>query len=155
MKEIKWTRTIEEVVAYEANDGTRFNSKEECEKYEETAKSVIFNEFKQLMVGEPFSESSIWENFGYGSEEFQLAVIEIKNVDDLHIANMFAEVYKYGFTFTNDHIGKRLLINLGYECAYGDCGMCPRTEDDLIEMFTKDIRKFFYTDNEIKAEEEK
>ena len=33
MKEIKEIRTIEEVVGYEAYDGTKFVDKTECEKY--------------------------------------------------------------------------------------------------------------------------
>ena len=155
MKEIKRTRTIEETIGYEATDGKRFITKEECELYEKTAKVVIYNEFRQLMINEPFSETDIWENYGYGNEEFQLAVIEIKNADDLHTANMFSQVYGYGFTFTNDHIGKRMLVSLGYDGSYGDCCMCLRTENDLLEMFAKDIHKFFYTDDELKTEEEK
>ena len=130
MKEIKRTRTVEEVVGYEASDGTRFNNQEECKKYEETAKGVIFNEFKRLIIGEPFGECTIWSDYGYGSDEFQLAVIEIKNADDLHTANMFAEAYKFGYVFTNDFIGKRILINLGYYGSYGDCGLYPRTEEE-------------------------
>lgn len=148
MKEIKNTRTIEEVICYEAEDGTRFKNKEECETYENTAKSVIFNEFKQLMVGEPFSECSIWEKYGYGGEEFELAVIEIKNADDLHTANMFAKAYGYGYVFPNEMIGKRVLVNLGYCGSYGDCNINPRTEEELVEDFKKNLKYFFYTEKE-------
>lgn len=148
MKEIKCTRQIEEVVAYEASDGTRFKSKEACETYENTAKVVIFNEFKQLIVGEPFSECSIWENYGYGGEEFELAVIEIKNADDLHTANMFSEAYGFDYIFSNELIGKRVLVNLGYHGSYGDCGMNPRTEEELVESFKKNLKYFFYTEKE-------
>jgi len=143
MKEIKRVKTIEEITGYEACDGKWFANKDECLKYEETARAVIFKEFKQLMIGEPFPECNIWENFGYGGEEFEYAIIEIKNENDLHIANMFSEVYNYGFTFKNDMIGKRLLIALGYDGSYGDCCLCPRTEDELIEIFQRDIKKFF------------
>ena len=35
-KEVKNTYTV-----YQASDGTEFNSKEECKKYEDTAKCVL------------------------------------------------------------------------------------------------------------------
>ena len=156
MKEIKHTRMVEEIIGYQAEDGKNFRSKEECETYEETAKAVIFNEFKQLMInGEPFSENNIWENFGYGNEDFALAVIEIKDEHDLHIANMYSEAYKYGYTFPKEMIGKRVLVSLGYFGAYGDCAFFPRTEEELIESFSKTIEKVFHTDDELKAKEEK
>ena len=142
MTESKITRTIEEVTGYYADDGTFFRDKAECEKYEQTAKMVIFKEFKALMIGEPFPECSIWERFGYGGEEFMLAVIEIKNEADVHTANMYAESTHNKTVFTSDMIGKRYLVNLGYGCD-GDCAMLPRTEDELIDMFKKDINKFF------------
>ena len=145
MKEIKTKRTIEEVIGYESSDGRRFNSKDECKKYEETAKAVIFNDFKRLMKCEPFSENTIWQDYGYGSEDFMLTIIEIKNVDDLHVANMFAEAYKYCDRFTTDEIGKgRLLINLGYYGTYGDCGFYPRTLDKVVESFARNLTQFFF-----------
>lgn len=143
MKEIKTKRYVEEVCCYEANDGKRFKSKEECYAYEETAKAVIYEDFRRLMVGEPFCEAVIWEDYGYGSEDFMLAIIEIKNAEDLHSANMFAEAYKFCGRFSSEDIGKRMLINLGYYGSYGDVGFCQRTESELIEVFTKNLQKYF------------
>lgn len=143
MKELKRTRTIEEIRGYEANDGTFFSSKEECEKYEKTARAVIFNAFKQLVVDRIFPECFIWENYGYGSEEFSMAIIEIKNEDDLRAANMYFEEFKFCDQLTRDYIGKRILVNLGYGNE-GDCRICPRTEEELIEQFKNDITKFFH-----------
>ena len=142
MKELKRTKTVEEIFGYEAEDGTFFNDKAECEKYEATAKAVIYKEFKKLMVGEPFPECHIWESFGYGSEEYMLVIIEIKDANDVHTANMFSESVSGCFTFTNEHIGKRFLVNLGYSYD-SECALCPRTEDSLINQFTKEIQLFF------------
>lgn len=144
MKEIKRTRTIEEVTGYEAEDGTVFKTKEECEKYESTAKVVVYKAFKELMVdGKPFAECNIWEDFGYGSEEFDLAVIEIKDETDLEIANRYYEL-NGGFNISKDFIGKKVLVDIGF-CydKVKEYNPNPRTKEMLIEQFTKDIAKFF------------
>lgn len=146
MKEIKTTRTIEEVTGYEANDGTVFKTKEECEKYEQTARAVIRNNFKRLMVGEEFCEASIWERFGYGSEEYMLAVIDVKNEEDFKAVQMLCEFEKCGQVKAKDFIGKRILVNVGYNCDY-DSYLNPRTEDELIEQFKADIKKFFHPED--------
>lgn len=55
MKEIKRTRTIEEVTGYEAEDGAWFYSKEECEKYEQSALFVLtkaVQEFRIMLTDE-------------------------------------------------------------------------------------------------------
>jgi len=144
MTEIKRTRTIEEVTGYKANDGRFFKDKEECEKYEQTAKMVIFNDFKRLIVGgDTFVECCIWENFGYGSEEYELAVIEIKDKEDLRIANMYGEINKKGTPLTEDVIGKRVLVHIG-DIYCRDARWNPKTEDELIESFKTQIKKFFH-----------
>lgn len=147
MKEIKRTRTIEEVTGYEAEDGTVFKTEQECITYEETAKAVITKAFKELCVGDGFfSECQIWDNFGYGSEEFDLAVIDIKSETDLEIANRY---YKMDKTpdddlISKDFIGKRVLVNIGF-CfdSVKSINPNPRTKEMLIEQFTKDMAKFF------------
>jgi len=147
MKELKTTKTIEEIYGYQASDGKFFEDKAECKKYEQTAEMVIYNDFKRLMVGgDTFSENQIWENYGYGSDDFSLAVIEIKDEADLRIANMFGEIHKKG-TLSPDVIGKRILVSIGNEYNY-DCGWFARTEEQLIEDFKKDIAKFFHPKKE-------
>ena len=153
MKEIKRTRTIEETVGYEANDGTMFKTEEECKKYEETARAVIRSNFKRLIVGEEFYECRIWENFGYGSEEYKLAVIEVKNEEDFKTVQMLCESEKCGQVEAKDCIGKRVLINLGYECDF-DSYLNPRTEEELIEEFKANIKKFFHPEDVNRKENE-
>ena len=147
MTELKQKRTIEEVYGYEATDGTRFGSREECEKYEKTAANVINTRFKNLMVGgEPFPEYQIWESFGGGSDEYEYAVIEMKNADDLKIANMYGELHGKG-QLSEVYIGKRILVTLGdHYCP--DSAWYPRTEEDVIEQFRKDVAKLFHTKKE-------
>jgi len=151
MEVIKRTREVEEVIAYEAADGTRFSSAEECEKYEQSAQLAIYNGFIGLSVdGKPFVETAIWDAYGYGSEEWEMLVIEIKNENDLKVANMFAEMQEtnadYTNRFTSDHIGKRLLVSIGsqYESRCYIWG----TEEDVVEGFKKNIAPFFHPKKE-------
>lgn len=156
MKELKRTKTIEEVTGYEATDGKVFNSKEECEKYEKTAEMVIYNDFKRLIVGgKTICEYSFFENFGCGSEEYEYAIIDIKNADDLRVANMYGEIKGKG-QLTPDCIGKRLLVAIG-DIYCQDALWNARTEEELIEEFKKDIAFYFHpkakeSDNNDKSE---
>lgn len=152
MKEIKTTRTIEEVTGYEANDGKRFSSKEECEKYEQTAEAVINNDFNELFIVGEFPECSIFESFGYGSEEFWMTVIEINNTNDLEIANRYFEFHTKGkCRIDSKYIGKRVLVNIGYEWDH-DVNPNPRTYEELVDQFKKETEKYFKTKEEIENE---
>ncbi len=159
MNVIKTTRTIEEVTAYEADDGTRFKTEEECKRYENSAHYAIYNQFLKLGVSEPFAECQIFENFGYGSDEYQLIVIDIKDENDLKIANMFAEMQmpeREGmnlerYRFGTNRIGQRLLVGIGFNC----CENCYiyGTQEELIEKFKQDIDKYYNPKSNEKEED--
>ncbi len=155
MKELKVTRTIEEVTGYEADDGRRFKTEEECRKYENSAKYAIYNQFIKLGISEPFSECQIWENYGYGSEEWSLIVVDIKDENDLKIANMFAEMqvpktsFPDDFRFNSSHIGKRILVGIGSE--YDANCYIYGTFDDLVNKFKNDMNKFFNPEDKATA----
>jgi hypothetical protein len=149
MKERKETKTrtiTEEVVWYEAYDGERFDSEEECKKYEATATAAIEKAFYGLMVGgKPLAECDIWANFGYGSEEFEVAIIDINDEHDLEIANRFYIHNKASNMIPKSYIGKRVLVDIGYgfdsPCRHVEAN--PQTMDELIVKFTKDMDKWF------------
>lgn len=154
MEEIKRERIITEVIGYEAFDGKRFDNKEECEKYEKSAYGVRYKELKSLMIGgDVFNECSIYESFGYGSEEFELAVLDIKNQDDLGTANKYFELVSNGNAQLIDkkYIGKRVLVNVGY-LHDRDVNPYPKTEEELIQNFKNDIGRF-YRPEDYKKEE--
>ena len=77
MKEIR-----EEVktynIKYKATDGCVFNSKEECEKYENTAKVVLKSKFKKLVL----SETSEYNLFDVGSDENLVYVVKMHSAAD-------------------------------------------------------------------------
>ena len=117
MKEIKETRMIEEVVGYEAYDGTRFADRRECEKYEKlTAEEAINKAFSNLIVamfeeddftqcGDSFIGSGVGEGCG-------IAVIKMKTEDDVNKANAFQHMHHRSAQkhFTTDMIGKEILV---------------------------------------------
>lgn len=143
MKEIKRERTIEEVVGYEAFDGKTFKDKEECEKYEQSAESVITKEFEKLFVGKRFPECYIWEDYGYGSDEYEMAIIYIKDETDLHIANRYYAFHNNKAELINrSYVGKKVLVCLG--CRFDrDCNPCPKTLEELVKEFEKQMDSFF------------
>lgn len=147
MKEIKITRTIEEVRGYVAKDGTKFygsNAKEECEKYENSALCVVLERFKNLVVKE-LCECEVFENQGYGSEEYMYYLIDIKDENDVNTYNHFAQFTYEKKTIDNSYIGKRILVGVGQEFENWACRTLhiEGTIDDLKKQFAEDMEKVF------------
>lgn len=118
MREIMTIRTIEEVVGYEAFDGTKFESKDECEKYEKlTAEGAIKEKFKKLFVGMIEESEMIWGGkkvfVGGGCGDGNgYALVRIKNENDLNICKAFYKITKDKSPreFTEDMIGKEIIV---------------------------------------------
>lgn len=60
---------------WEATDGTQFNSREDCEKYENSAKCVILTKYKDFVI----KESDEYHLFGVGNEDCQVDVVRVPN----------------------------------------------------------------------------
>lgn len=89
MKEItrekKSTYTV-----YQAVDGTEFNSKEECQKYEDTAKCLLLTEYKPL-VKRTASECDI---FNTGSDEYMIDILQyLSSESDIDILIQLNRLY--------------------------------------------------------------
>lgn len=152
MEIIKRTRTIEEIDGYKAFDGKWFKDEEECKKYEESAYGVLAKELNALAVNKKkprFSECDIFERFGYGSEEFEYTIIDIKTEEDLRVVNQYYELVSNGKAnyIGKEYVGKRVMIGLGFEYDRY-VHPCPRTMEDLMSDFEKDIKKFFKPEEE-------
>jgi len=81
MKEIKEEikREITDIhISYEAFDGTKFNNKEECVKYEDTAICVLKAKLRPLIVTEEFDA---WEIMG-GYEDHTIFGLNLPTPDD-------------------------------------------------------------------------
>ena len=164
MKAIKNVKTVEEIVGYEACDGTRFTTKEECQKYENTAVAVIKNRFKKLVIKE--MEGSDITHCGDGfvgagcDEDWYYGLVEIKNEDDLKAAQMYhalegSKSGEYGFDETM--IGKRVIVGIGSgkyprpeegsKCEY-DNSYVYGTIEEQIKKYEEMIRQFEKLDEE-------
>ena len=157
MREIKTTETIEKVVGYEAIDGKRFDSKDECEKYDKTAAAVIKADFKKLIVkvmelcqitsyaDVPFSDIG---------EDCYVALVRIKDHNDLKTCNMYSELTRQKCYFTDDMVGKDIIVYIGWGDGKGNCdyanGYPVGTIDDCLEAYKNGLMKLFKPDEKEK-----
>ena len=84
MKEVKRevARTIKETfVGWEAVDGTFFDDRQECEKYEKSAKGVLRAKLKALTVNEPVDA---WTLMG-GMDDHQVIGVHMKTQEDVDV----------------------------------------------------------------------
>ena len=82
MRKNEIKKTVEEIVRveYVAEDGTIFNNKEECEKYEKSALFVVSNKLKRLNTKETYINDFNDE----GSCDCELEIFDIQTEDDLN-----------------------------------------------------------------------
>ena len=77
MIEVKKERT-EYDTWYKASDGAEFRTKEECEKYEQTARAVVRTKFLKLVV----EEGTEWDFFKVGNDENPVYAIKINSQEE-------------------------------------------------------------------------
>lgn len=70
IKEVIETKTYE---LYIASDGTEFTNKEECKRYEDTAKCVLLSKYKNWVI----KSTNEWEIFDAGCEETYIDIIRV------------------------------------------------------------------------------
>lgn len=93
-KEMKSTYTV-----YQAIDGTEFNSKEECQKYEDTAKCFLLTKYKPL-VKRTVSEYDI---FNTGSDEYMIDILQcLSSESDIDILIQLNRLYYSGRKLDDD-----------------------------------------------------
>lgn len=93
-KEKKSTYTV-----YQAVDGTEFNSKEECQKYEDTAKCLLLTKYKPL-VKRTVSEYDI---FNTGSDEYMIDILQcLSSESDIDILIQLNRLYYSGRRLDDD-----------------------------------------------------
>ena len=80
MRKNEIKKTVEEIIGVEyiAEDGTIFNNKEECEKYEESALFVVSNKLKRLNTKETYINDFNDE----GSCDCELEIFDIQTEED-------------------------------------------------------------------------
>jgi hypothetical protein len=144
MKELTREVTTTEIIGYRAADGKEFRNKEECENYERTAKAVIQADFEKLVMAEN-NEYGLFEYFGVGCEDYRIVRITIDNMEELRQANMYSQLIKNKNLFTEEHIGKSLIVGTGWE---HDACYLYGTIEELVEKFRADITGALYPEEE-------
>lgn len=99
MKEIKKERTVFDC-EYEAYDGSIFKTKEECIKYEETAKCVIRKKFNDL-IEHSSDECSL---FNCGSDDYTIDFVKPNTQDAVNAIMQMLELYN-----ANDDRARKLI----------------------------------------------
>lgn len=138
-KEIK-----QHITVYEAVDGAEFKSKEECKKYEESAKCVLIAKYNKLVV-KTGSESDIFE--GIGSEDETINIVKINNASDIDIILKLIALHYPSVAKNPEWLQKResrlidaynsnslVIIGRGYE---GDCFYLSTTFNEIEKTITK------------------
>jgi hypothetical protein len=143
MKEIQ-KETKQYVTVYEAIDGTEFTSKEECKKYEESAKCVLMAKYNKLVV-RSCVESDI---FGcIGSEEETINIVKLNSFADIDIILKLIALHCPGAAKDIKWLQKRedrlvnaynsnslVIIGRGYE---GDGFYLSTTFNEVIKTLTE------------------
>ena len=133
MREQKITRTIEEVNGYIADDGNWFRTKEECMKYEESAKVVAFNMAKEKMI----AKSSIYGLLEEGDEDYDVEIYNVDSINTVELINRYIYLYTYdkkADLIPTDMIGKQIIICWNYD---RDCCWYQGTIDDVLNGIKK------------------
>jgi len=82
MKEVTKERTkVEKYTVYEAVDGTEFNTREDCQAYDDSAKGVLRGKLKSLIVNDEWNG---WDLMG-GNEDNQVIAVAVPHEPDIDI----------------------------------------------------------------------
>ena len=132
--------TREFVVGYYAEDGSYFRDKDECIKYEESAKGVIYNMVKPYLVGltDPYSLF----NGGYSDSKVEIFFVQDINTVELlnrYIALNVDKCYLDGREYvTEKMIGKEVFIEWTYD---GDYCTVHGTMEDIFAHIQAEYEK--------------
>ena len=82
MKEITKERTVTEMyTVYQAVDGTEFNTIEECQKYDNSARGILRGKLKNLIVNDKYNG---WDLMG-GYEDNSVIAVKVPTDADIDI----------------------------------------------------------------------
>lgn len=137
MKEV-YVEEVKKVFKYEANDGILFNSKEECIKYENSARTAVKVLYKKLVI-KSIAETEL---FSVGSDDNTLELVKVKTQEDIKILLQMYYIYSSSNEASLDRITKLatkametndiLIIGRGYD---DDCFWIIDTKQDIINTF--------------------
>lgn len=135
MKELTKEVVTREVTGYEAFDGKFFKSKEECEKYEKSAKGVAAAGAMEYKIGDG-CESDLYDNACYDNG---VEIFDVKNSDILFKLNMYISLQTNdpSYVISDKFIGEKVIIIWGYDRDW----CCWYTLDKMIDDMKKGFEK--------------
>lgn len=135
------------MTVYVANDGTVFESKEECQKYEKSAKGVLFTKYVPLVV-KTFCEEDFFVH-GIGCCDNTGEIVRVKNQEDADLILQILLLENAYYTneehperktkaaeIINSAIGDYLLIGRGWD---GDSFWLYGSRNSIFEDFEKNF----------------
>lgn len=137
MKEQIITREVKEVNGYIADDGTWFKHKDDCQRYEESAKMVVRAMIKEKIVG----TCSQYELLGGGCDDIDIEFFNIDSMETLELANRYAKLAGYSgerLMFKTEDIGK--IVGIEWDYDHIDCWRFGNI-DEVIENIRKQYKK--------------
>lgn len=131
---------VEFVKEYVANDGTVFNSEDECRKYEQTAKGAIngmFMKLPKIQINECAADREPF--YGFSCEDTIYAV-RIQNVDEVEVINKWLKLTDpcNCHSVSTEEIGKIILL-----CRYYDGVYVVGTPEYLKKQYCDAIDQWF------------
>jgi len=157
MKEIKQSRIIEEVTGYEAFDGTVFKNADECIKYEGTAEGVIAKRFFSHVI-KGNKDRGIVECWSteilHGYEEDIDVLYYVEDDEAIKDFEMYAQLRRECIRDKDisKYKGKVVLVKTFDGCE--ERCYIEGTEEELIEDFTKFVKKTFNREDKEKEDKE-
>lgn len=137
---------------WEAVDGTVFNNALDCEKYEQSYKCTIINSFNKI----PQTNVS-GGNFycPFYCDDNDVITILPRNMDDIVVINAYAKCMTgVDSELTQEHIGKHLIINLGYDYDWFDVMVMDKLLADIAARYNEEIIKLNTIANPNKEKDE-
>ena len=147
MKQIE-VENVTKVTKYEAIDGTVFPTKEECIKYEESAKCVLFSRYKNLLV-----KATLELDLYKTSSDDRIDVIKINEEKDIDVVMQLYYYYNnYDYALKQ---GERMMKSCLKALLEKDYLIIYRGYDDTEDFWIRctigelitHIKEFCYTTN--------
>jgi hypothetical protein len=143
MKEVIIETSIK-TTKYQAIDGTQFLSKEECRKYEESAKCVLLTKYRPMVLNS-VTENELFK--GAGSEEYSMDIVKIdneQNIDtilQLYILYHPKEYYNHQYDSIREKITNAFasgdLLFIGRDSCGDDIFSVDFSKDEMISNIYK------------------
>lgn len=147
MKEITKEVVHTEIIGYEADDGIRFPTEDQCRKYETSAKYACKRAFEAI-AGECHNGTDYHEILCIGYED-EIYVVDVKDVEILKVVNMYLDTLTDTNTFMKpEKIGQKVAISIWDHNA----GAILGTRAEMESEFKSYLDRLFGSETDAKNE---